>query len=62
MKDNNYQQKVLVVVKGGLVQSLYATDREIEIEILDFDNEDFESREEEEKELIKRSEGLLAIL
>jgi hypothetical protein len=49
-------------VKGGLVQSLYASDKQIEVEVLDFDNEDFQSFEGEEEELSKRSKGLVAIL
>jgi hypothetical protein len=62
MEDNKYHEKVLVVVKGGLVQRLYVSDKQIEVEVLDFDNEDFQSFEGEEKELSKRSKGLLAIL
>jgi hypothetical protein len=62
MEDNKYHEKVLVVVKGGLVQSLYVSDKQIEVEVLDFDNEDFQSFEGEEEELSKRSKGLVAIL
>ena len=62
MEDNKYNQKVLVVVKGGLVQSLYVSDKQIEVEVLDFDNEDFQSFEGEEVELSNRSKGLMAIL
>jgi hypothetical protein len=62
MEDNKYNQKVLVVVKGGLVQSLYVSDKQIEVEVLDFDNEDFQSSEGEEEELSTRSKGLIEIL
>jgi len=62
MEDNKYHEKVLVVVKGGLVQSLYVSDKQIEVEVLDFDNEDFQSFEGEEEELSKRSKDLIAIL
>ena len=62
MEDNKYNQKVLVVVKGGLVQSLYVSDKHIEVDVLDFDNEDFQTFEGEEVELLIRSNGLMAIL
>ncbi len=62
MEDNKYSEKVLVVVKGGLVQSPYVSDKQIEVEVLDFDNEDFLSFEGEEEELSKRNKGLIPIL
>jgi len=62
MEDNKYHQKVLVVVKGGLVQSLYVSNEQIEVDVLDFDNEEFESGEIEDKELLERSKGLKPIL
>ena len=62
MEDNKYHEKVLVVVGGGLIQSLYVSDKQIEVEVLDFDTEDFQSFEGEEEELSKRSKGLVAIL
>jgi hypothetical protein len=58
MEDNKYHEKVLVVVKGGLVQSLYVSDKQIEIDVLDFDNEELPSHEAEEEELSKRSKGI----
>ncbi len=62
MKDIKYSQKVLVVVKGGVVQSLYTSNEMIEVDVIDFDNETYEDDLAEEDELIKRSKGLIAIL
>ena len=62
MKHIKYSQKVLVVVKGGIVQSLYVSNEMIEVDVIDFDNENYEDNLAEEDELIKRSKGLIAIL
>ncbi len=62
MKGIKYSQKVLVVVKGGVVQSLYGSDSTIEVDVIDFDNGTFEYELDEEYELRKRSKGLLPIL
>lgn len=63
MKDIEYYfQKVLVVVKGGIVQSIYASNTMIEVDIFDLDNEAYENRLSEEEELIKRSKGLLPLI
>ena len=61
MEDNKYQEKVLVVVKGGLVQSLYVSNKRIEVDVLDLDNEEFDSGKGEE-EILERSKGLTPIL
>lgn len=53
--------KVLIIVSGGVVQSIYSSDSQMQFDILDFDNEDLENNEEEEKILESRSEGLVAI-
>lgn len=62
MKDNKSKEKVLVIVKGGVVQSLYTSNDSIEVDILDFDNEDFGNQVDEEKELAMRCNGLVALV
>jgi hypothetical protein len=52
--------KVLIVVKGGTVQSIYSSNSNLKYDILDFDNEELDD-ENEEKLLINRSIGLEAI-
>lgn len=42
--------KVIVVVKGGRVESVYTRNKDIEVEVLDLDTQD----ESEEKESAKR--------
>jgi len=41
---------------------LYVSNEQIEVDVLDFDNEEFESGEIEDKELLERSKGLKPIL
>ena len=62
MKDNKSKEKVLIIVKGGVVQSLYGSSDSIEVDILDFDNEAFENQVVEEKELEMRCNGLIALV
>lgn len=62
MEDIKYSQRVLIVVKGGVVQSLYVSNRLIEVDIIDFDNEIYDDDLSEEEELKKRSIGLLPVL
>jgi len=53
--------KILIVVKGGIVQSIYSTDERIQFDILDFDNEELDN--DEEKEVLNlRSKDLFPIL
>jgi len=53
--------KVLIIVSGGVVQSIYSSDYQMQFDILDFDNEDLRNSTEEEKLLESRSEGLVPI-
>ncbi len=62
MEDNKSHEKVLVVVRGGVVQSIYASNENVTFDVLDFDNEDFKNQLDEELELQKRSDGLINIL
>ncbi len=62
MEGNKDRQKVLVIVKGGVVQSIYVSHHPIEVEVLDFDNEDFDNSWAEDIELERLSNGLFPIL
>jgi hypothetical protein len=53
--------KVLIIVSGGVVQSIYSSNPQLQFDILDFDNEELENGYEEEKILESRSEGLVPI-
>ena len=48
--------KVIVVVKGGMVTSVYTRNKNIEVEILDFDTQSFE--DDELKEMRKRLDAI----
>jgi hypothetical protein len=62
MKDSKYQEKVLVVIKGGVVQSLYVSNEKIQVEILDLDNEVFKNSKVEETTIQKKGKNLIALL
>jgi len=59
MKNKN--NKILIVVSGGVVQSIYSSEPKIQFEILDFDDEELKNREEKDKLLEDRANGLIAI-
>ena len=48
--------KVIVVVEGGMVTSVYTRNKNIEVEILDFDTQSFE--DDELKEMRKRLDAI----
>ncbi len=59
MKNKN--PKILIVVKGGVVQSIYSSDKKLRLEILDFDNEESKNDEKEEQKLKSLIKGISAI-
>ncbi len=58
MATNNKTAKVLIVVSGGVVQSVFSSDHNLTVDLLDFDNEEFETNEIAEKEFEKRKQNL----
>ncbi len=58
MKEKNI--KILIVVKGGVIQSIYSSDKELQFEILDLDNENLNDSQEEQK-LKSMVKGISAI-
>jgi hypothetical protein len=61
VKMNYKDLKILIVVKGGVIQSIYSSEKEIHFDILDLDNEEVENKEEEKKLFESRSKGLTPI-
>ena len=55
-------KKVLIVVYGGVVQHVFSSEIDVEIDLLDYDNEEFPDKESSEEEFKKRSMGLKQIL
>lgn len=53
--------KVLIIVRGGVVQSIYSTDKKLEFDILDYDNEELKNDEKEEEILESKAKGMSAI-
>jgi len=53
--------KVLINIRGGVVQSIYSTDKKLEFDILDYDNEELKNDEKEEEILESKAKGMSAI-
>lgn len=62
MENKIDQEKVLIVVRGGVVQSIYVSNTSIHVEVLDFDNEDQPDNKSQEEELQTKARGLTAIV
>lgn len=60
MEKNDF--KVLIIVKGGVVQSIYSSNPEVKFDILDFDNEELENNIEEENLLAIKNKEMTAVL
>ena len=54
-------QKVLIVVSGGVVQSVFSNDSNIQIDLLDFDNLEFDSDNDAKIEFEQRKNDLIEI-
>ena len=62
MTTNNKTAKVLIVVSGGVIQSVFSSNQNLTVDLLDFDNEEFETDEIADKEFEKRKKNLQEIL
>ena len=62
METNNITTKILIVVSGGVVQSVLSSDQNLTVDLLDFDNEEFETDEIADKEFEKRKKNLQEVL
>jgi hypothetical protein len=54
--------KVLIVVSGGVVQTVFCSNRDIKIDLLDYDNEEFATDELAEQEYENRKKNLKQVL
>ena len=54
-------EKIVIVVSGGVVQSVYSSNKHIEIDLLDFDNEEFENDKTADDEFAKRTKNLVQV-
>ena len=48
------EDKLLIIVRGGVVQNIYSSNVNLEIDLLDYDNLIYPSNEIAEKDLNKR--------
>ena len=56
------KQKVLIIVRGGVVQGVFSSNERIQIDLLDYDNEEYDSAEEEIRDFNKRSANLKEVV
>ncbi len=54
-------EKILIIVSGGVVQSVYCSDPNFKVDLLDFDNEEYETAELADKVLENRKQELVNI-
>ena len=59
MKNKN--NKILIVASGGVIRSIYSSEPKVQFEILDFDDEELKNKEEKDKLLEERANGLVAV-
>jgi hypothetical protein len=57
-KTTSPNKKILIIVSGGVVQNVYASNVNVEIDLLDFDNETFSSDEHADLEYENRKANL----
>ena len=62
MKKQSLKKKVLVVVYGGVVQNIFSSEKNLEVDLLDFDNLEFTDDDAARQELKKRSRSLDEII
>ena len=53
--------KIVAVIEGGVLQSLYCSDANVDLEVIDFDNDE-KDYDDTEAEMEQTIEGLNAIL
>ena len=58
METDNITTRILIVVSGGVVQNVLSSDQNLTVDLLDFDNEEFETDEIADKEFEKRKKDL----
>ncbi len=61
-KTTSPKEKILIIVRGGVVQNVYASNENVEIDLLDFDNETFSSDELADQEFERRKGYLACVL
>jgi len=61
MDNNNISKEVLIVVSGGVVQCIFSSDKNIKVDLLDYDNEIFDNDKEADEEFENRKEDLYNI-
>ncbi len=54
--------KILIIVRGGVVQNVFSSTDNIEVDLLDFDNETFSSDEHAELEYENRKANLKRVI
>ncbi len=56
--ENNSINKVLIVIRGGTLQKVFSTDKDLQIDLLDYDDKEFLNDKQAEIEFEKRTNNL----
>lgn len=59
---NQKKEKILIVVRGGVVQSVFSSNESLQVDLLDFDNEVFQDDESAKKAFEMRKNDLREII
>jgi len=58
---NEYQNQILIIIRGGTIQKIFSSGN-VKVEILDYDDEEFESDVIAETEYEKRTSNMMEVL
>ena len=59
--NNSRKERVLIIVLGGVVQSVYSDNENLRVDLLDFDNEEFPSKKMATCEFEKRRDNMVEV-
>jgi hypothetical protein len=59
---NQETGKILIVVRGGVVQSVFSSNKNLKVDLLDFDNEVFQDEESAKRAFERRKNNLTEII
>lgn len=59
---NQKTEKILIVVRGGVVQSVFSSNESLQVDLLDFDNEVFQDDESAKMAFEMRKNNLREII
>ncbi len=59
--DNKPQNRVLIIIRGGTLQKVLSTDKHLQVELLDYDDEEFAEGEKLEIKVESKTNNLIEV-